>query len=723
MTGWVVLAVSVCATASAAGTIEARTFASGSAIQRWIRASVIADAVVVASMLLLGATARLTVAGIVGVQAAVLAAALSLPQMPARATHGEPSIDESGAIRAAPLIPAAIVGALLIFAAAYALGHAPLTLYDSLSYHLFFAARWVQDHAISIIPTPFSDEAQAYAPGNGELFLAWLMLPVHSDALARAGQFPFALLAALTLFALARRLGAPPARATYPAAFFLLSRPVVEQMIGANVDLICSALFLAAVYLLVVAVDGNRAVDWAVCGVALGLFWGTKYLALVYTPVLVLLAFARGPRSRMWWAVPGATLFALPWYARNWLVAGSPIYPASLTIAGVTVAHGAFDRAAMLNTVFHTSDLRLLPAVVAHAFGPSLVLVWLPFAVAGWITMGRRGWWPHGALAILPLAMVPLFWYVVPVNIDSRFLMPAVAPAMLPLAFAFSRRRSWDAALHSIYAAGMIWILVGAPVALPMSLPWYMRGWLALDGLVAPAYLVPFAVAVAVLAVTWHIARRSPRFAASLAAAGLVAIATGISVHAERSCASPCEYLRTTSPFIRGEYLEAWAWLDGNLHDSTIAYTGINLPYPLSGERLTNRVVYVAIDGRRRWRLHDYDRAFRTGRFEPRPPLLATSSGELAPIAFPPGPRADALRPRYERMQGDSDSWQFGLTAMSVRYVFVAALSAYEVNYVWHNDEGFPIEDEWAKAGAGRFRTVFENRLVHIYQFGQDGTQ
>jgi hypothetical protein len=718
-----VLAVIVCATACAAGTIETRTFPTGSAIQRWIRSSIIADALVVGSMLLLGATARLTVAGIVSAQAAVLAAALCLPRLPAASKPDELSVDEGGAFRAVPLLPAAIVGALVVFAGAYALGHAPLTLYDSLSYHLFFAARWVQDHAISIIPTPFSDPAQAYAPGNGELFLAWLMLPVHSDALARAGQFPFALLAALTLFALARRLGAPAAHAAYPAAFLLLSRPVVEQMIGANVDLICSALFLAAVYLLVVAVEGNRAVDWALCGVAVGLFWGTKYLALVYTPVLLLLAFARGFRSRVWWAVPGAALFAVPWYARNWLVAGSPIYPASLTIAGVTVAHGAFDRAAMLNTVFHTADLRLLPAVVAHAFGPSLVLLWLPFAIAGWIAMSRRGWWPHGALAILPLAMVPLFWYGLPVNVDSRFLLPAVAPALLPLAFAFSPRRSWNAALHLIYAAGMIWILIGARVELPMSLPWYMRGWLALDGLVSPAYLLPFAVAVAVLAATWHIARRSPRFAASGATAGLVAIATGISLHAERSCASPCEYLRTTSPFIRVEYREAWEWLDVNLHDSTIAYTGVNLPYPISGDRLTNRVVYVAIDGRRRWRLHDYDRAFRAGRFDPQPPLLATSSGELAPVALRPGPRDDALRPRYERMQGDSDAWQFGLAAMSVRYVFVAALSAYEVNYVWHNDEGFPIEDEWAKAGPGRFRAVFENRLVHIYQFGQDGTR
>ena len=91
--------------------------------------------------------------------------------------------------------PVAVVGGLLSFALAFAMTHAPLTLYDSLSYHLFFAARWVQDHAITIIPTPFSDEAQAYTPGNGELFFAWLMLPIHSDALARMGQFPFGLLA------------------------------------------------------------------------------------------------------------------------------------------------------------------------------------------------------------------------------------------------------------------------------------------------------------------------------------------------------------------------------------------------------------------------------------------------------------------------------------------------------------------------------------------------
>src|SRR5262249_55052657 len=151
----------------------------------------------------------------------------------------------------------------------------------SLSYHLFFAARWVQDHAIAIIPTPFSDEAQAYAPGNGELFLAWLMLPFHGDFIARMGQWPLGLLGAATLYAIARRLGAEPAPAASPPVFFLLSRPVAEQAVGANVDLFCAALFLTSLYLTLVAVDRDTPSDWVLAGVSAGLYAGSKYLALV----------------------------------------------------------------------------------------------------------------------------------------------------------------------------------------------------------------------------------------------------------------------------------------------------------------------------------------------------------------------------------------------------------------------------------------------------------
>jgi hypothetical protein len=679
-----------------------------------VRAAVIAIAIVVGCTMVLGAIGRLALPELLALHLLVFGAALWI-------TRGGSAALETARTDRLPPIAVAIGVTTIVFAVAYGMWYAPLTLYDSLSYHLHFAGRWVQDRAITIIPTPFSDEAQAYAPANGELVLAWLMLPFHGDVLARIGQLPFALLGAASVYAIARRLDAPPAHAVYPALFFLLARPTIEQMIGANVDLVCAACFLATLYLVIAAVDSGTRHDWALAGVSAGLYFGSKYVALVYAPALVLLACARGIRRNSWWAPPGIALFGLPWYVRNWVVAGSPIYPGTLTVAGVAIARGAFTRAAMLNTVFHTSDIRLFPAMAAHALGPALFAIWLPCALAGWIRMARRGWWPHAVLVVLPLLMVPLYWYGFPVNVDSRFLMPAVGLVLLPLAFIFTRRPAWNALAHVWFAAAAAWVIVGSSGSLPGRVPWFMGGWLALDGLVRAPFLPWFAAVATLMALLWLALRRSPTLALpvllSASACGLLVLTLG----ANRWCGSTgCGYLRTTSPFIRAGYTDSWRWIDDNISAATIAYTGINLPYPLTGLQLTNRVVYVNIDGRQRWRFHDYDRAYRRGRWEPPASALAVSSGELMPIASRSGPREDAVRPRYERMDGNRDAWIGNLEVMRVQYVFVALLSAYEIDYVWHNERGFPIEDDWAAADPVRFRLVYRNPQVHIYSVGSD---
>src|SRR5580765_1805605 len=176
--------------------------------------------------------------------------------------------------------------ALLVFILTVGIVQSPLTLYDSLSYHLVFPARWLQDHAISIVPTPFSDPGQAYQPSNGELFFLWLMLPFHGDLFARIGQVPFLLLAGTALYAIARRSGVAPAHAAYAPLFLFLARPVVEQAVGADVDLVCAAMFLTSLYLGIAAIDSDRNRDWAMWGVSVGLYLGTKYLAVVYLGVL-----------------------------------------------------------------------------------------------------------------------------------------------------------------------------------------------------------------------------------------------------------------------------------------------------------------------------------------------------------------------------------------------------------------------------------------------------
>lgn len=608
----------------------------------------------------------------------------------------------------------ALASALGALALGFALTHAPLTLYDAPSYHLYFAARWLQDHAISILPTPFSDEAQSYAPANGELVLLWLMAPWHGDFLARAGQWPFWWLGALAVYAIARRLGAARAHACYPALFFLVARPVIEQAVGADVDLIAAALFASAIYLGLVAVERDTWVEWTIWGIAVGLTVGTKYVLLIYLPILLTIPVVGGLRRRALWATPGLVVFGAPWYLRNWIVAGSPIYPASLQIAGTTLAQGAFTRAAMLNTVFHTSDFRLAPAILAHGFGVTLAMIAWPLGLLGAVMMRRR-WWPEGWLVSIPIVMAALFWFVLPVNIDSRFFLPAVAPALVPLALAFRTSRLWNAILHALCVVGLGWILIGLPHSLSMQTPWYMAGWLELNGIISSSSLGLFGLLALALGGAWWMASKT-RWVVPLVAVLAASTGTVLAQVEDTRCApARCDRLHVTDPDIRPGLLRTWEWMDDHVHDATVAYTGINLPYPAAGPHLTNRVVYVNIDGHLGWRFHDYDRAYRAGRFQPIPPALAISSGELEPVPAGTGPRPDASRPRYERLEGFPELWLRNLRLLGVQYVFVARLSAYEVDYQVHDASGFPIEDAWAQAAPAIFTRVFDDQDARLY--------
>ena len=317
--------------------------------------------------------------------------------------------------------------------------------------------------------------------------------------------------------------------------------------------------------------------------------------------------------------------------------------------------------------------------------------------------------------------MIPLFWFGLPVNIDSRFLMPAAAVAMVPLAFPFGSNRTWNACMHGLYLIGIVWILVGRYAQFPplgVSLPGYMAGWLSLRGLLASDFLRLFGAFAVVAGLAYFFSRRSAHVAPAMTAvfcAGCVILTVG----SRTWCGTldPCTLLNISPTFIRPTMLDAWRWTNEHIDHATIAYTGNNVPYPLFCEQLTNHVYYVNIDRHASWGFHDYARAHSTpGATEPSDPL-AHASGELVPLG--PNARDAAPRPRYERRDGYREAWVENLRSLGIDRLFVSALSAYEIDFVWHNDRGFPIEDEWAKADPQTFRLVFENLQVRIYRLAQ----
>jgi len=253
-----------------------------------------------------------------------------------------------------------------------------------------------------------------------------------------------------------------------------------------------------------------------------------------------------------------------------------------------------------------------------------------------------------------------------------------------------------------------------------MSLPWFMGDWLALDGLVSPAALPLFAGSVVMAAMVCVLARRSPRARAPLTAVCYASCAA-LTVGAHGAYAHDRSSLLALSPtYIRSGMIEGWDWVQHHVEHATIANTGNNLPYPLFGEHLSNQVAYVNIDRHAEWRLHDYARVRgRAGATTSRD--LAQPSGQLMPLGQ--SRRAsEASRPRYERWEGNADAWLRNLRSAKVTHLFVSVLSAYEIEYVWHNSEGFPVEDEWARTDPRDFTLLFENGQVRVYSLaGQRG--
>jgi hypothetical protein len=68
-------------------------------------------------------------------------------------------------------------------------------------------------------------------------------------------------------------------------------------------------------------------------------------------------------------------------------------------------------------------------------------------------------------------------------------------------------------------------------------------------------------------------------------------------------------------------------------------------------------------------------------------------------------------------MNGNRDAWLLVLEGMKVTHLFVAALSAYEIDYQWHDEQGFPIENQWAEDDPVHFRLAYENSQVRLYEF------
>jgi hypothetical protein len=332
----------------------------------------------------------------------------------------------------------------------------PPTGWDALVYHLQGPRLYLEAHRLTAVPENF----YLNWPAQVEMLFTWGML-LKGDTLAKLLHWVFWPLTAALLYALTRRV--VDARAGRWAVALWASVPVAAELAGvAYVDLGLTAFVLAGVYAFLRWTESQSDAWLALSALFAGLAIATKYTAIVWLALLVMLLIYhawRHQRQSITWICARvaslalvAGLIVLPWLMKNWIVTGNPVYPflfegigwnptreGWLTWTGHGYSRNLLDYLALpwLMTVLGRSGTAAFDATI----GPLLLcLVPLAFLVRGRPRAVNYGLVLVAGQFFYFAAMIYRYVYLA----ESRLLLPTFPLLCMAAAFGLHQLPTWD---------------------------------------------------------------------------------------------------------------------------------------------------------------------------------------------------------------------------------------------------------------------------------------
>jgi len=555
--------------------------------------------------------------------------------------------------------------------------------WDNLNYHFTSPVEWLKHANLDNPITINDDPGPAYYPINGSLFFLWLIFPFKNVFLADLGQIPFFILAFLSVISIGIKLGLNRENSCLAACLFTLIPNYFKQMEIAYVDVMVAALFLAGLNFLLLLNKEASLKNVLIYNLTLGLFLGTKTVALPYAILLfiplIYLYFNKRYAQFLLLSLAIVIIFGGFSYIRNFIQTGNPLYPLDLKLFAKTIFKGAIDYQTY-RAHFKTEDYALGKLLFHEGLGlQSLILILPSIFLALPVSFVKNKKALNFSLLyflILPLLLYLVYRFVIPLA-NTRYLYPLLGIGII-LGFYTVHILGTPKIILKILV--VISILASAfelanhlelISSIILTFLLFFLGFLFLKNIqkvkfkIRPSFLAyPLIISLLILAILEKDYTRNefPRYITMQKYSGFWPDATS-----------------------------AWDWLNKNTSGNNIAYVGRPVPFPLYGTNFKNNIYYVSVNKIEPAKLHFFPGSHYTWGYD----FLSLHKNLEAKGNYRSG--ADYL------------IWLNNLLKRNTAYLFVYSLHQTK-------DIAFPLEDKWAGYNPSKFVPVFSNKTIHIYK-------
>jgi len=587
---------------------------------------------------------------------------------------------------------------LVLFCLAFILGFAlpkifinlvnPPFGWDCLNYHFTYPVEWLK-HANLDMPITINDDlSPPYYPINGSLLYLWLMFPFKNVMLADLGQIPFFILAFLACFSVARKLGLSDAYSFFAAALFTLVPNYFKQVKIAYVDVMVAALFMSALNYLFLLKERVSLKNVILFSLSLGLFLGTKTIALPYSVLLILpflfLTIRNFKVKESFASILVFIIFVLIMggfsYIRNFIQTGNPLYPLDFELFGLKIFKGVMSKA-VYAAHFKPQDYSLTKLLFHEGTGIQTLVFLIPaiFLSIPAVVM-KKNKNLNGFLLyflLLPFLIFLIWRYVIPLA-NVRYLYSFFA-----LGFIIALFVADTLGIFRIVVNILVFICVVASVS-------ELAGHLELG----VSMFLSLAIFCSAIFLPKYTQKIKFKFKAIHALFVLLIFTLVLGIMQR-------DYLKNEYPrYISNsrywkDATSAWNWLNNNTRGNNIAYVGRPVPFPLYGTDFKNNVYYVSVNKVEPAKLHYFPNA------------------EYAWGYDFESLHKDLEEPNNYRGNANYADWLKNLTQRNTDYLFIYSLHQTK-NII------FPLEDEWAKNNPEEFSLVFNNDSIRIYRLSKE---